>query len=382
MTLGPPIRILITGGGTGGHVYPGLALAEAFLMAAPKAEIQFAGTKAGIESRLVPEAQFKLHFIPASGLRGLGHRARLMFVLNFIGGVLTSLSLMLKWRPAVVLGTGGFVSAPVMMAARILNVPCVLQEQNAIPGSTNRLVGRWARRIYLGFGVAAKYFKAGRCRATGNPVRRSFLQATQDPEAVPAALSAFGDPGQRVLVMGGSGGAHTLNQAVQDCAAQLTGLNGAAFLVQTGRREYETVAANVQSDQLRITAYIEDMAAALLWADLVVCRAGAMTLAELQVVGRPAVLVPYPFATDDHQLHNAQDLEKAGAALVLTDDQCNGATFAKAIKELLVSPERLHTMATAAAKLGRPKAARNIALDVLEMVGHPAGLRLMVEPEA
>ncbi|MFT7700164.1 MAG: UDP-N-acetylglucosamine--N-acetylmuramyl-(pentapeptide) pyrophosphoryl-undecaprenol N-acetylglucosamine transferase, partial [Candidatus Krumholzibacteriia bacterium] len=169
MTVSTSVRILITGGGTGGHVYPGLALAEALLADAPNADIQFAGTKRGIESRLVPEAGFKLHLIPASGLRGLGHKARFLFVVNFFGGVLRSLGLMLKWRPSVVVGTGGFVSAPVMTAARLLGIPCALQEQNAIPGSTNRLVGRWSRRIYLGFGIAARYFKSVRCRATGNP---------------------------------------------------------------------------------------------------------------------------------------------------------------------------------------------------------------------
>jgi len=153
MTLAGPVRILITGGGTGGHVYPGLAIAEALLVAAPQADIRFAGTRKGIESRLVPAAGFKLYTVPASGLRGLGHKARLLFVLNFVAGVFLTLLVLLRWRPAVVLGTGGFVSAPVMTAARILAIPCALQEQNAIPGSTNRLVGRWSQRIYLGFGI-------------------------------------------------------------------------------------------------------------------------------------------------------------------------------------------------------------------------------------
>lgn len=377
-----PVRILITGGGTGGHVYPGLAVAEALLALVPQADIRFAGTSKGLEARLIPAAGFKFSTIPASGLRGLGHKARLLFVLNFMAGVFLTTLLLVRWRPAVVLGTGGFVSAPVMTAARLLAIPCAMQEQNAIPGSTNRLVGRWSRRIYLGFGVAAKFFKPGLCRNTGNPVRESFVVATQGEHELPPDLAAFGEAGKRVLVIGGSGGAHTLNQAVQDCAESLAAIAGAAFIVQTGRREFEVIDQSVNLDQVRITAYIDDMAAVLLWADLVVCRAGAMTLAELQVVGRPAVLVPYPYATDDHQLHNALDLENAGAALVLTDDQCDGSSFAKVISELLAAPERLQSMAVNAAKMGEPLAAQNIALDVLEMVGHPLGLRLREQSDA
>jgi len=376
---GSGVRVLITGGGTGGHVYPGLAVADSLRRLVPAADVRFAGTRGGIESVLVPRAGYRLHTVPASGLRGLGHKARALFVLNFLGGVGRSLGLLLVWRPAVVLGTGGFVSAPVMTAARLLGVPCTLQEQNAIPGSTNRLVGRWARRIYLGFGVAAKFFRAGVCRTTGNPVRQAFLAAAAGggiASGADPALANFGQPGRRVLIFGGSGGARTLNNAVQAAGAQLPETAGAAFLIQTGKSAVETVHASLASERIRVTAYIDDMAQALLWADLVVCRAGAMTLAELQVVGRPAVLVPFPHATDNHQLHNAQDLENAGAALVLKDEDCSGSALATIIGELLADPTRLRDMATAARSQARPQAATEIARDLLELAGHPAGLRL------
>ncbi len=369
------VRVLITGGGTGGHVYPGLAVAEALQDLAPEVEVRFAGTTRGIESVLVPRAGYRLHTVPASGLRGLGHKARFLFVVNFIGGLLRSLALMVSWRPAVVLGTGGFVSAPVMSAARMAGVPCALQEQNAIPGSTNRLVGRWTRRIYLGFGAAAEFFKQGICRTTGNPVRQGFIEATGAGATQGSELADFGQPGQRVLIFGGSGGARTLNNAVREAASELQNLKTAAFLIQTGKADAEAVAEVAAAGHVRVTPYIDDMAAALLWADLVICRAGAMTLAELQVVGRPAVLVPYPHATDNHQFHNASDLEKAGAALVLADENCDGTALVKFLHELLEAPERLQTMAEAARNLGRPQAARDIALDLLEMAGHPAGLR-------
>jgi len=367
-------RVLITGGGTGGHVYPGLAVAEALQDLAADVEVRFAGTRRGIESVLVPRAGYRLHTVPASGLRGLGHRARLLFVLNFLGGFLRSLGLLLFWRPDVVLGTGGFVSAPVMTAARVLGVPCTLQEQNAIPGSTNRLVGRWARRIYLGFGAAAGSFRTGICRTTGNPVRQVFVAATNTTGGT--ALDEFGTAGRRVLIFGGSGGAHTLNTAVREAAAVWREESDAVFLVQTGKKDFSVIEAAVAGERLRVTAYIDDMAAALVWSDVVVCRAGAMTLAELQVVGRAAVLVPFPHATDNHQMHNARDLEKAGAAVVLADEDCNGRSLAKAVAELLAAPARLQAMATAARGLGQPRAATGIARDLLELAGHPAGLRL------
>jgi UDP-N-acetylglucosamine--N-acetylmuramyl-(pentapeptide) pyrophosphoryl-undecaprenol N-acetylglucosamine transferase len=376
--------VLITGGGTGGHVYPGLAVAEALCelskASGAPVEVRFAGTGRGLEAVVVPRHGYRLHTVPASGLRGLGHRARLLFVLNFAGGLLRSLLVMVRWRPAVVLGTGGFVSAPVMTAAWVLGVPCALQEQNAVPGSTNRLVGRWSRRIYLGFGAASMFFRAGLCRTTGNPVRRAFIAATGAGAVPSPELQDFGRPGARVLVFGGSGGARTLNRAVQRAAADLAAGQETVLLVQTGRHDLAAVEAAVQqaglAARIRVTAYIDDMAAALLWADLVVCRAGAMTLAELQVVGRPAVLVPFPHATDNHQLRNAEDVEKAGAALVLADENCDGSTLAALVGELLEDPARLAAMAAAARRLGRPQAADVLARDLLELAGHPAGLRL------
>ncbi len=357
-------RFLITGGGTGGHVYPGLAVAGSLTRLAPGSEVRFAGTKRGLESVLVPRAGYRLATLPASGLRGLGGRARVMFLVNFFLGFCRSLVMFLTWRPRVVLGTGGYVSAPVMAAARTLGITCALQEQNAIPGSTNRLVARWARRIYLGFPGAAQFFPAGRCLETGNPVRTEFL----------ASGSGHENPGPgtggRLLVFGGSRGATTLNRAMREAAASLVEMPGLSALIQTGPADHAKVAAayaGSDPDRFRVVPYIEDMAAALKEADLVVSRSGAMTLAELQCVGRPAVLVPFPFATDDHQLRNAEDCAGAGAAVVLTDDACDGPALAGLIAELIKDPGRLRSMGLAAAKLARPEAADRIAADLLEL---------------
>jgi len=367
-------RILITGGGTGGHVYPGLAVAEALLKLDPGLEIRFAGTRHGLESVLVPRAGYRFHRVPASGVRGLGHVARVRFVVNFVVGTLRSLGLMLTWRPAVVLGTGGYVSAPVMAAARLLGVPCAIQEQNAVPGSANRLVGRWARRVYLGFSGAAEFFRSGAAVETGNPVRASFADAASAPGDRPESETR--DLCKRVLIFGGSRGARTLNRAAGEAAEEWRDRADLALRIQTGPADHAalvTAFGTAAEGRVHIVPYIEDMAEALHWADLVVCRAGAMTLAELQVAGRPALLVPFPHATDDHQLRNAEGLADLGAARVLEDNVCDGKTLVALVDDLLADGEALAGMAAAARTAGRPRAALVIAADLLQLAGHPAG---------
>ncbi len=368
-----PVRVLLTGGGTGGHVYPGLAVAEQLRRLAPDAEIGFVGTRRGIEATLVPRAGWPLATVPASGFRGLGMVARLRFLLNFAAGGLASLGLLLRRRPDVVLGTGGYVSAPVIAAARLLGIRCAVQEQNAIPGSVNRLVGRWARRAYLGFAGAARWFPAGRCVATGNPVRAAMAAAAGQAPSAGGTQGA----GRHVLVFGGSGGAATLNRAVAQAAAAWDARVDLTVLAQTGPREFaavrDAVAAVAPAGRVTVVPYIDDMAAQLARADLVVCRAGAMTLAELHCLGRPAVLVPFPHATDDHQTRNARDCEQAGAAVVVPDAECDGPRLDALVTGLLADPSRLAAMAAAASALGRPQAAAVIAADLLALAGHPAG---------
>lgn len=362
-------RFLITGGGTGGHVYPGLAVAEQLRRLAPGCEVRFVGTGKGIESVLVPRAGYRFSRVPASGVRGLGAKARLFFLLNFGLGLMRSLLLLIVWRPDLVLGTGGYVIGPVMSAARMLGIRCALQEQNSVPGSANRLVGRWAERIYLGFAAAAERFGSAKCVTTGNPVRAAFVGAQEEEESPWGDLGAAGG---RVLVFGGSGGARTLNEAVAGAASRWPTKPPRGLLAQTGPAQVEEVRAAVAQAGLgnaRIEPYLMEMVQALRWADLVVCRAGAMTLAELQAMGKPAVLVPFPHATDDHQMHNARDCEQAGAAVVLPDAECTPEAFLALTTELLADPDRLRRMGEAARGLSRPDAAERIARDLLALLG-------------
>lgn len=364
---GRPVRLLIAGGGTGGHVYPGLAVAEAVRRLRPAADVRFCGTRRGLEATVVPAAGWRLHTVPASGLRGLGPAARALFVANLAAGGAAALALLLRWRPDAVLGTGGYASAPALLAARLLGVPVALQEQNAVPGSANRLLARCADRVYLGTAAAAASFPGRDCLVTGNPVRAAFRAAPAGPAGAPGGLS--------VLMFGGSRGARTLNRAACELAALWRGREDVALLVQTGPDGHAGVAAAFAGwapRRARVVPYIDDMAAALAGADLAVCRAGAMTLAELAVAGRPAVLVPFPHATDDHQWHNAQDVAAGGAALVVRDEACDGATLAALVDELGRDRPRLAAMARASAARARPEAARLIADDLLRLAGAAA----------
>lgn len=375
-TASPRVRVLITGGGTGGHVYPGLAVAESLARLAPGIELRFVGTRRGLESVLVPGAGHRFTTVPASGVRGLGGKARLLFLVNFLAGFLRSLGILLFWRPAVVLGTGGYVIGPVMAAARVLRIRCALQEQNAIPGSANRLAARWAQRVYLGFADAEKYFRRTRTKLTGNPVRAAFAAAAaQSLAAVATAPESEGAATRpnRVLVFGGSGGAQTLNRSLGQGAALWLEKSPCELLIQTGPRDLDEVRAAFAASggRVRVEPYIMEMAVALQWADLVICRAGAMTLAELQLMGKPAILVPFPHATDNHQLRNAEDCARAGAAVVIEDAVCTPEALFAAAGSLLDAPDRLAAMGRAARELGRPDAADAIARDLLELVGVP-----------
>lgn len=361
-------RVLLTGGGTGGHVYPALAVAEALQRLAPSVEVRYAGTGAGIERRLAEAAGLRFHAVPASGVRGLGAAARVRFVVNFTRGTASAFQLFGNWRPDVVLGTGGYVTGPVLMAARLRGVRCALQEQNAVPGSANRMAARWARRIYLGEEAAQRWLPVARCVLTGNPVREAFRgPAPTASFDLPVPAEA---PGLRVLVFGGSGGARTLNRAVADAAAVWRDRPGLALIAQTGRDAHAEVAAafaDFAENRARVLPYIDAMPAVLRWADLVVCRAGAMTLAELAATGRPALLVPFPHATDNHQLRNARARQDAGAAAVLEDRDCDGPALVREVDRLAADRTRLGAMGRAAAALARPLAADEIAADVLRL---------------
>jgi UDP-N-acetylglucosamine--N-acetylmuramyl-(pentapeptide) pyrophosphoryl-undecaprenol N-acetylglucosamine transferase len=352
-------RVAIFAGGTGGHVYPALAVASE--LASRGYAIDWFGTERGLEARVVPEAGLPLHLIRVSGIRGKGVLARLRGLFSVGLALLQSLGTLMRLRPACALGMGGYVSGPAGLAAWLLRVPLVIHEQNSVAGTTNRLLRRFARAVCTAYPNAFGAQTA--TRQVGNPVRAELL-------ADGAAPYAFdGSRPLRLFVVGGSLGARAINEVLPAALQALPDDCRVELRHQTGPAHADAVAAlyGEQAGEVEILPYVEDMAAAYRWADLVLCRAGALTLAELTIIGRPAILVPLPNAIDNHQAHNAAWLAEAGGAVVLPQADMDAAAVAALVAELAASPARLASMAAAAVEAGSPRATAEVA-DICEEV--------------
>jgi UDP-N-acetylglucosamine--N-acetylmuramyl-(pentapeptide) pyrophosphoryl-undecaprenol N-acetylglucosamine transferase len=364
--IGKAPRILIAGGGTGGHVYPAIAIADALRVQAEEIAIAFAGTQDRLEWRAVPQAGYPIHPITVQGFHRKQPMRNLAFPFKLARGLMQSWSLVGAFDPDVVVGTGGFVAGPVLYAAHRRNRPVVIQEQNAFPGITNKLLGRYARRIHLAFSAAERYFDASRCRLSGNPTRASLRQIDRQ-----AARRAFEIPeGSRVLlVFGGSLGSAAINAAMEKHLAELLEDPTGLVIWQTGSGYFDDVRSRVADHpQLRLLKYIENMDQAYGAADLALVRAGALTCSELMVTGTPAILAPSPNVAEDHQTQNARSMEAAGAARMVPDEALLERLPGE-VRRLLNDEPGRREMAKAALALARPHAARDIARDILEMIG-------------
>ncbi len=360
------MRILIAGGGTGGHLYPGIALARELLRRDPSAEVSFVGTAQGIEAGVVPREGFELDLIRVAGLKGKSRIERSIGFSLLPIAALDTWRVISKRRPDVVVGVGGFASGPVVAIAALLGYPTMLLEQNALPGLTNRLLARVVRAAAVNFEAALAYFPRTGFVA-GNPVRREFFPA-QNEEANDRTNRPIVAQG-RVLIFGGSQGAHAINVAMVEAASRLaaTGVR-LAITHQTGERDLDLVRTAYQQAGLdaRVEAFIFQIDGEMKAADVVVARSGATTLAELAASGTPAILVPLPNATDDHQRKNAEVFARAGAAVVI-EERALKSTLGEALKGLLADPDRRAHMSRAARALARPDAAERIADRVEEL---------------
>ncbi len=358
-----PIRVVIAGGGTGGHLFPGIAVARELLRRHPDAVITFAGTARGIEARVVPREGFALDLLRSAGLKGTSIGARIRGVLLLPLSAMDAWAILSRRAPDLVIGVGGYSSGPVVLFAALRRIPTLLLEQNAVPGLTNRLLARAVSAAAVTFESTAAYF-GRRAIVAGNPVRPEFVSAHHRP----AARSA-GPP--RILIFGGSQGAHAINMAMVEAAPQLARhAGGLAITHQTGERDLELVRDGYRRAGLeaRVEPFLFAMDREMSAADLIVCRAGATTIAELTAAGRAAVLVPLPTAADDHQRKNAEVLAVAGAAEIVEQRDLSGAVLAERITALLDNRGRLEAMAAAARGLARPDAAQVIAERALALV--------------
>jgi UDP-N-acetylglucosamine--N-acetylmuramyl-(pentapeptide) pyrophosphoryl-undecaprenol N-acetylglucosamine transferase len=355
------LRVLIAGGGTGGHIIPALAVARE-LVARHSAEVLFVGTERGLETRLVPEAGFPLRLVHVGPLKNVSLATRLRTLLDIPASLFACRHILREFKPQVVLGIGGYASGPGVAAALLMRIPTMLFEPNAIPGLANRLVGKRVQAAAVNFPAAARWFR--NAEVTGIPVRPTFFTlAPPSPSAPP-----------HLLVFGGSQGARLFNQTLpQIVHALLEAVPGLSILHQCGARHVDTTQAafavsGADPARWRVSAFLDDMPARFERANLVMSRSGASSVAELAAAGKPALLVPFAAAADDHQKRNAEEMAKAGAAVMLTEtDLAIPEKLLEALKSLLTSPERLAAMAAAAKGQAHPGAAERIADRLAEL---------------
>ena len=358
--------IVIAAGGTGGHLYPAVALAREFLRQDPATRLLFVGTERGIERKVLAHEGFELALIAAQPVMGRGFVKAAGALLTLPLGIRQSLALLRTRRASLVLGVGGYTSPPVLLAARLLGLPRVILEPNAYPGVANRVLGPVADLVFVTFREAAGHFSSAKVRVTGMPVRRAFI------EGADARHETRDERGRKtLLVFGGSQGAQALNDAMIGALPKWAAMRGQVAIVhQTGEADHARVktaydAAGVQAE---VVPFLFEMPAALRAADLVVSRAGAMTLAELAVCGKPAILVPLPHAIHQHQAHNARVVAEAGGAVVLPQRELTGARLAQEVTALLRDPERLRVMGERIRTLGRADAADVIVRECLGLI--------------
>jgi len=364
-------RYMFAGGGTAGHISPALAIAKALKLKEPDAEVLFVGTRRGMEVDFVPQAGFKLEVTDVRGLER-DKPWRIPYVLATLAlSCYQSYRMIRDFKPDVVIGTGAYVSLPVVGMARFMGVPTFIYEPDALPGIANRLLGRVADRVGITHESCRRYFSASKVIVTGNPIRPEFFSMTKSQAR---ERMGVGQREKLILVFGGSHGAERINEATIAALPILKGCKDIRILHSVGRRNYQNVAKQLEAVGVEegsgYTAkpYLYDMAEAMLSADLVVCRAGATTLAEIAACGIPAILVPWPGATANHQEHNARSLEKDGAAKVILNKDLNGPILAKRILELIDDENCLKEMSEKSRALGHREATDRILQVAEELI--------------
>ena len=366
------MKVILSGGGTGGHIYPALTIADQIKKLEPTAEILFVGTEQGLEKDIVPRSGYPIKYIEVAGFKRSLSFDTLRSIYKLFKGLYGAYKLVKTEKPDLVIGTGGYVCGPIVFMAAKKNIPCCIQEQNAMPGVTNKILAGYVRKVFLGYKEAEKYFagKSAKLEYTGNPIRSEILEHDKA-----AAYEELGlDPKKRtILVSGGSRGARSINNAMQEVELSLSGRGDVQVLHTTGEANYKQYMEAIEKkgklgSNIIIKPYLHNMPTALAVADAAVFRAGAIGLAELMAKGIPSILVPYPFATANHQEFNAKAVEAQGAAKVILDKELTADKILEIIEDLLLHEAKLKEMAQAAKKLGRPEAAANIAEQALQLL--------------
>ncbi len=360
------MNIVIAAGGTGGHLYPAVALAREFLRQEPGASILFMGTVRGIEAKVLQHEGFELAIIAARPVMGLGVSGAVRALLSLPLAVWQSVKLLRKRHADLVIGVGGYTSPPVLVAASLLGIRRVILEPNAYPGMANIVLGPLAHRVFLAFESAASFFTPSKARVVGTPIRRAFLDQRHEVTA-----DSVGERRQTLLIFGGSQGARAINSAMVEALPHLASLRTQlAVIHQTGEADWGRVKAAYETGGFtaEVVFFLFDMPRVLQSADLVVSRSGAMTVAELAICGKGAILIPLPQAIYNHQVLNARVMESAGAAVVLPQAELTGLTLARTIESLLRDPDRLRVMGERSRTMGRADSAEAIVQQCLALM--------------
>ncbi len=351
--------VIIAGGGTGGHIYPGIAIAQEFKRRNPKCEVIFVGTARGLETKIVPREGFALELIEVAALKGVSIAKRGRSLLMLPKSFFAVRSLLRKYRPDVVIGVGGYASGPMLLAASFMRVPTMVAEQNALPGFTNRVLARFVKAAAVSFAEAQSFFR-GKAEITGNPVRAEFFNV---PPRTPGSVT-------NILITGGSQGARAINEAMMNALPALAANKDELAIVhQTGELDFEKVKAAYATSplQVEVKPFIEKMVEEFTKADFVISRAGATTVAELAAAGRPAIMIPLPWAADDHQRKNAEAVERAGAGRMILQSELSGERLVSELLVLAKDPERRVAMSEASKTLAHPDAAARV-VDMAEKI--------------
>jgi len=364
----PALRIVIAGGGTGGHLFPGIAIAREFMTRNSATRINFVSTGNPLEKAVLSKAGFDLESIQVAGIKGRGIWNQITSVLKIPGAILAAMGFLRRFSPDMVVGLGSYSAGPVVIGAWLMRIPIAIHEQNILPGVTNRILARFADRIFVSFENTRSRLNPVKVSWTGNPVRRELLEAANLTDDT--AVGATGQKRFTVLIIGGSQGAHRINMVMAEALEHLQNAEQLHFVHQTGEADEKSVGEAYRKKSVSATAqaFFDNMAEQYRQADLIICRAGATTVAEITALGKAAIFIPFPHAADDHQTLNAADLANDGAAELIPERELDAELLSAKIKHYLDHPEALEHMAVRARRHGKPDAARNIVDDCYRLV--------------
>lgn len=363
-----PLKVVMAGGGTGGHLFPGIAIAREFMARNSATRIIFVSTGNRLEKAVLSKAGFDLRSIQVAGIKGRGIWNQIKSVLKIPGATLAAVGLLKKFSPDLTVGLGSYSAGPVVIGAWLMRIPIAIHEQNILPGITNRILARFADRIYISFENTKSRLNPQKVHWTGNPVRQELLESVGRPKD--GTAQANRQSRFTVLIIGGSQGAHRINMAMIEALEHLQNAERLHFVHQTGEADEAAVSNAYRENKVSAEAqsFFDDMAAQYRQADLIICRAGATTVAEITALGKAAIFIPFPYAADNHQMLNAADLAKDGAAEIIVEKELNSKLLSQKIEHYRDHPQALEDMATRARRYGKPEAAKNIVDDCYRLL--------------